>query len=74
MTFPLETINRNQLLSALPADEYLGIQNNLELVKMKRGDIIYKSGEPIKYVYFPETCIVLMTAPVSNRGLSVVRE
>lgn len=70
MTLPRISLNQNKLLSALPIDEYGLLQPDLESVKMRRGEIVYKSGEPIKYVYFPESCIVSMIT-VFGDGSSV---
>jgi CRP-like cAMP-binding protein len=51
---------RNQLLSSLTAGKFRELQPDIERVKLKRGDLIYKAGEVIKYVYFPESCIISM--------------
>ena len=70
MTFPPVSPNFNQLLNSLPADEYSKLCSDLEPVKMKRGDVVYKAGERIKYVYFPENCILSMIT-IFEDGTSV---
>lgn len=49
---------KNHLLAALPEDEFARLYPKLEAVSLSLDDIIYDSGEPINYVYFPTTAIV----------------
>jgi hypothetical protein len=53
-----DTPQQNHLLGALPADKYGRLFSHLELVPMLLGDVLYESGEELRYVYFPTTCIV----------------
>lgn len=48
---------RNQLLKALPGNEFRQLQLDLKRVEMPLGKIVYEVGKPIDYVYFPETSI-----------------
>ena len=48
----------NQLLDALPGDEYERITSGLETVSMNLGDVLYEPGMRLGYVYFPTTSIV----------------
>lgn len=48
----------NQLLSALPKEEYEHLLPNLELVSLTFKQIIYAPNEPIEYVYFPTKGII----------------
>jgi len=50
--------HQNHLLSALPATDYERLASHLELVPMGLGDVLYESGAPLQYVYFPTTSIV----------------
>lgn len=52
------TVSANRLLGTLPGNEYQRISDHLELVRLKRGDVVYYQDEPIRYVYFPENCII----------------
>ncbi|HEV8552103.1 MAG TPA: Crp/Fnr family transcriptional regulator [Casimicrobiaceae bacterium] len=49
---------QNQLLNALPTDDYERLVSHLELIPMGLGDVIYESGSQLRYVYFPTTCII----------------
>ena len=53
-----DTSQQNHLLDALPADKYEYFFSQLELVPMPVGEVLYESGEKLRYVYFPTTCIV----------------
>jgi CRP-like cAMP-binding protein len=48
----------NHLLGALPHDDYALLQPSLETVQLKLGEVLYESGGPQEYVYFPTTSIV----------------
>ena len=54
----LKTPGQNHLLDALPADKYERLFSQLELVPMLIGEVLYESGEELRYVYFPTTSIV----------------
>lgn len=49
---------QNHLLDALPSAEYERLFPHLELVPMPLGDVLYESGDKLRYAYFPTTCIV----------------
>ena len=57
------TPNANHLLAALPADDYARLAPLLEDVSLKLKQIIHRSGDPVRHVYFPGNgfCSVLMT-------------
>jgi CRP-like cAMP-binding protein len=48
----------NQILNALPPSEFRDLEPHLKRVEMPLGKIIYDVGEPIDYIYFPETSII----------------
>jgi len=50
--------HQNHLLSALPASDYGRIASHLELIPMELGDVLYESGDKLRHVYFPTTCII----------------
>ncbi len=50
--------HQNHLLTALPVADYERIASHLELMPMKLGDVLYESGDRLRHVYFPTTCIV----------------
>ncbi len=60
------TEKQNQLLAALPADEWARWQPELEPVDMKLGDVLYESGSTMTHVYFPTTAIVSLLYVMEN--------
>jgi CRP-like cAMP-binding protein len=54
----LHSPHQNHLLDALPGTDYDRIASHLELIPMKLGDVLYESGDQLKHVYFPTTCII----------------
>ncbi|WP_203301454.1 Crp/Fnr family transcriptional regulator [Marinobacter sediminum] len=48
----------NRLLAALPDSAKKRIFPHLTLEKLSLGKVIYESGRPVDYVYFPTDCIV----------------
>jgi CRP-like cAMP-binding protein len=51
---------QNHLLNALPIELYESLYPQLELVSLQYGDVIYESGEVLRYAYFPTNCIVTL--------------
>ena len=60
----------NQILKRLPISDYSKIQHYLESVKLKQGETIQRFGEPVKYIYFPQTCIIAVLT-VFRSGTSI---
>ncbi|KPF50440.1 Crp/Fnr family transcriptional regulator [beta proteobacterium AAP51] len=54
----VEDARRNQLIAALPDEEWRRWQPLLEWVEMPLGQVMYESGRPLSHVYFPTTSIV----------------
>ena len=52
------TLFKNELLAALPRGEYARLLPDLEHVSLPRGASLYKSGDSIGHVYFPEDALV----------------
>jgi CRP-like cAMP-binding protein len=57
---------QNYLLAAMPAAEFERLSPHLELVEMRLGEVVYESGERLKHVYFPTTCIVSLLYVLEN--------
>src|SRR5438046_4929743 len=57
---------QNQLLDALPAEDYTRLLPDLELVTMPLGSALYESGGLMGYVYFPTTSIVSLLFVLEN--------
>ena len=62
----LNTPGQNHLLDALPADKYERLFSQLELVSMPLGEVLYETGEELRYVYFPTTSIVSKYCVMEN--------
>jgi CRP-like cAMP-binding protein len=53
-----QTAIRNQILAVLPGDEYERLLPDLEFVDLPLGQILYKSGDVIEHVYFPNDALI----------------
>lgn len=49
---------QNRILGSLPTNEYSRLQDDLELVQLTLGQVLYESGDTLCNIYFPITCIV----------------
>ena len=49
---------QNQLLAALPAEDFERIAGQLELVPMRLGEMLYEPGGQLQHAYFPTTSII----------------
>ena len=49
---------QNHLLAALPASVRKRFFSCLKLVELELGEVIYESGQPLEFVYFPTNCII----------------
>jgi CRP-like cAMP-binding protein len=59
-------------LAKIPEKEFRRLRDNLELVELKFGQILYEPGKPIRHVYFPIDCLIsLLTAVDKRRTLEV---
>jgi CRP-like cAMP-binding protein len=56
----------NQLLAALPDEEWQRWQPRLEAVEMPLGKVICESGHTLSHVYFPTTAIVSLLYVMEN--------
>ncbi len=56
----------NQLLAALPSRDFGRIQPYLEPVSLDLGVVLYESGDPLEFVYFPTTAIVSLLYIMEN--------
>ncbi len=65
MTEP-QNLQKNHLLDALPADVHERLFTHLERVPMPFGEILYESGDKLRYAYFPTTCIVSLIYIMKN--------
>jgi CRP-like cAMP-binding protein len=56
----------HHVLAALPDDERLRWQAQLEYIDMPLGQVLYESGCTLKHVYFPTTAIVSLLYVMEN--------
>jgi CRP-like cAMP-binding protein len=53
-----QSTHQNHLLAALPVSDLKRLASHMELIPMRLGDVLYESGDKLRYVYFPTTAIV----------------
>ena len=56
----------NRLLAALPRREFRRLLPDFELVALPIGEILYRCGEVIRYVYFPVDSVVSLLSEVEE--------
>jgi CRP-like cAMP-binding protein len=57
---------QNNLLRAIPADEYARLVPLLEPVELSNGQVLWRSETPIRSVYFPRTCVLSLLTPLED--------
>jgi CRP-like cAMP-binding protein len=65
MSDPQQALIRNQLLSAMPREDFAALQPHLEPVPLELRQVLYEPHQPIEQVYFPESGY---TSIVTNGG------
>lgn len=71
----------NQLLAALPTEEYKRLVDNMEAVSLKLKQVLYEPNEPIQHVYFVKSGVVSLlnlmedgtiveVATIGNEGMA----
>ena len=62
----------NALLAALPRDEYFDLLEDMEYASLAFGEVLYETGEPVRYVFFPnDSLISLLTVVDTHHALEV---
>jgi len=56
----------NRILAALPINEFGRLEDDLELIRLPLGKVLYDAGDTLEYVYFPTTCIVSLVFATEN--------
>lgn len=49
---------QNRILAALPTEEYARLIDDLEMVQLELGKVLYAPGDSLRHVYFPTTALV----------------
>ena len=60
--------HRNRLLTALPGNELERLRPHLESVELLQREHLYAAGASIRFVYFPETAVISLVAPMDGEG------
>jgi CRP-like cAMP-binding protein len=58
----LQLSTGNRILDALPHEELARLLPFLEKVELKKGEIVYVTGDEIKYAYFPENGLLSLVS------------
>lgn len=61
---------KNEILLALPRDEYERLSPHMEYVQLPHGRVLIENGEPIRDVYFPNDALISLVTQLSD-GLTV---
>ena len=62
----------NALLAALPRHEYLSCLEDMESANLAFGELLYETGETVRYVFFPnDSLISLLTVVDTQHALEV---
>lgn len=59
---------RNQLLAALEPEDFSWLEPHLEILDLPRGKIVYQTGEPIRYTYFPHDAVISLVTDLQDGG------
>lgn len=59
----------NRLLRVLPDDELARVASHLQIAKISPRELIYRPGEPVRRIYFPEGGVFSVTRPLPDGSL-----
>lgn len=62
----------NRILSALPQFEYKPIKDNLELVKLWCGEVLFEVSEKLDCIYFPTSAIISFMAHTEEGAVAEI--
>lgn len=57
---------RNQLLSLLPQSELDSVLGQAQDVTIRSKEVLFRRGEAIRHVYFPENCVISLVTELEN--------
>ncbi len=66
MRKPATDHRANRLLAVLEAEDFKYLEPHLEIVTLRQGQVLYATGEPIRYNYFPHDTIVALIAVMKD--------
>ena len=56
----------NRLLAALEPEDFACLEPYLEIVDLPRGEVVYETGETLRYTYYPHDAIVALVTMMEN--------
>lgn len=62
------TQSENQILAALPPDEYRRLARGAETVRLELGRVLFRPDELIRHVYFPVNSIISLLTELEDGG------
>ncbi|MBD1909315.1 MULTISPECIES: Crp/Fnr family transcriptional regulator [unclassified Leptolyngbya] len=62
----------NQILAILSPDVLQQLEPHLTSVTLNQGDVVYRPGEPLSYIYFPIDCLFSIIVTMSDGSTAEV--
>lgn len=63
---------KNHLLDALPDEDFVRVNAQLETVSLQLGQVLYESGDRMTHIYFPTTAIISLLYIMENGGTAEI--
>ena len=60
----LQPVSANRLLLALPRSEYAAVSEHLRHVEVHAGDLLQAANTSIRYIWFPNDCLISIRAEI----------
>jgi CRP-like cAMP-binding protein len=57
---------RNKILNLVPANELEKVLDRCELATIESKEIVFRRGEPIRHIYFPENCVISLVTELKD--------
>ncbi len=64
-------MTQNQLLAALSTTGHQDLVSHLARVSLSSGEVLHQADAEIRYVYFPETCVVSILSTMEDGSMVV---
>jgi CRP-like cAMP-binding protein len=68
LPFDCDVARRNHLLGALSHEDFARIAPYVEQVRFEQRQLMLEEGDPIRYVYFPETTVASLVSTMRTGG------
>ena len=62
----------NRILASLPADELSRLADDLELITLPAGCVLYEAGDTLPFAYFPTTCVFSLISTAEDGSTAEV--